>query len=83
MPVMTKETTVFVCGIMLTIVPFLGIPSLYKVVLTVGLGVILTLTGYALRRARFLITIDRGNGERAADSFVETTEPLFDERTLQ
>lgn len=80
---MTKETTVFVCGIALIIVPFLGIPSLYKVSLVVGLGIILVLTGYALRRARFLSTIDHGNGERGVDSFVETTEPLFDERTLQ
>lgn len=80
---MTKETVVFVCGVVLTIVPFLGIPALYKVALIVGLGVVLTLTGYSLRRARFLSTIDRGNGERGVDSFVETTEPLFDERTLQ
>lgn len=80
---MSKETFVFVGGIVLTLVPFLGVPATWKVIATVTLGVLFTLVGYRLRRARFLLAIDRGNGERGTDSFVETTEPLFDDRTLQ
>lgn len=80
---MSKETFVFIGGIVLTIVPFLGIPSTWKVVATVTMGVLFLLVGYRLRRAKFLSAIDRGNGERGTDSFVETTEPLFDDRTLQ
>jgi len=80
---MSKETFVFIGGIVLTIVPFLGIPSSWKMVATVTLGVVFILIGYRLRRARYLSAIDRGNGERGTDSFVETTEPLFSDRTVQ
>ena len=73
-----KETTVFVLGILLTIIPFLGIPLLWRQYIIMGIGVILILVGYALRRRAFLSRIDKGNGERGTDSFVETTEPLFD-----
>ncbi len=73
----------FIGGIVLTIVPFLGVPATWKVVATVTLGILFTLIGYRLRRARFLSAIDHGNGERGTDSFVETTEPLFPDRTLQ
>ena len=80
---MTKETLVFIFGICLTVLPFLGIPELWKQYLVSGIGVILIITGYALRRNLFLLKIDRGNGERGSDSFVETTKQLFDERELQ
>ncbi len=80
---MSKETFVFMGGIVLTIVPFLGIPATWKVAATVTLGIIFILVGYRLRRAKYLSAIDRGNGERGTDSFVETTEPLFPDRTVQ
>jgi len=76
--VLMKETTVFVFGILLTIIPFLGIPLLWRQYIIFGVGVILILVGYALRRRAFLARIDKGNGERGTDSFVETTEPLFE-----
>jgi hypothetical protein len=79
---MSKETLVFIGGIVLTIVPFLGIPSSWKVVATVFIGVSYIYVGYRLRRARFLSEIDRGNGERGTDSFVESTTPLFDDHTV-
>lgn len=81
--VMTKETLVFFTGILLTIVPFLGIPEDWRKYTIAGLGALLILVGYALRRAVYLAKIDRGNGERGTDSFVETTEPLFRESELQ
>ena len=76
---MTKETLVFFLGILLTIIPFLGVPDLWKQYAIAGAGVVLIIVGYALRRARFLSHIDRGNGERGTDSFVETTKRLFDD----
>lgn len=80
---MSKETLVFLFGIMLTVIPFLGVPELWRQYAVSGIGVLLILIGYALRRAAFLATIDQGNGERGNDSFVETTKPLFDERGLE
>ena len=80
---MTKETLVFFCGILLMIVPFLGIPELWRYGVTAFLGAVLILTGYGLRRSQYLKHIDRGNGERGNDSFVETTEKLFDEGALK
>jgi hypothetical protein len=75
----TKETIIFLVGILLTILPFLGIPLVWRQYAIFGLGIILIVIGYTLRRKAFLERIDRGNGERGTDSFVETTESLFDE----
>ncbi len=80
---MTKETLVFLLGIILTVLPFIGIPLLWRQYAIFGIGVILILVGYVLRRQVFLDRIDQGNGERGTDSFVETTEKLFDDNTVQ
>jgi hypothetical protein len=80
---MTRETLVFLFGIVLAVLPFLGVPELWKQYLVSSIGVILILVGYSLRRSLYLLKIDRGNGERGSDSFVETTKQLFDERELQ
>lgn len=78
---MTKETFVFFSGILVILIPFFGIPETWKTIAIVIVGALLIFVGYAQRRARYLATIDRGNGERGNNSFVETTQPLFDERT--
>jgi hypothetical protein len=80
---MSKETCVFFGGMVLTVIPFLGIPEWWTRAFIVALGVIFILVGYGLRRAKFLTLIDRGNGERGTDSFVETTTPLFPDRTVE
>lgn len=80
---MTKETLVFVAGIILTIVPYIGIPLAWRQYIIFGFGVVLILIGYALRRAVYLRQLDFGNGERGTDSFVETTERLFEDSTLE
>lgn len=80
---MTKETFIFLAGILLTIVPFLGIPLMWRQYAIFGIGVLLIFVGYILRREVFLNRIDKGNGERGTDSFVETTEKLFDDSTVQ
>ena len=80
---MSKETLVFLFGIILTFIPFLGIPLLWRQYAIFGIGILLILIGYALRRKVFFDRIDNGNGERGTDSFVETTEKLFDERAIE
>lgn len=74
-----KETLVFISGILLTVIPFLGVPETWRQYAVMAIGVLLILIGYVLRRAAYLNRLDRGNGERGSDSFVETTETLFDE----
>jgi hypothetical protein len=77
---MSKETFVFFIGITLTLVPFLGIPEDWKQYAVAILGAFLILIGYMLRRALYYARIDRGNGERGDDSFVETTSQLFSDQ---
>ncbi len=80
---MSKETLVFILGILLTTVPFLGVPEIWRQYGVMSIGVLLILIGYALRRSLYLDRIDRGNGERGIDSFVETTERLFGESEVE
>ena len=77
---MSKETTVFLLGIILTLVPFLGIPESWRQYSVLGIGVLLIVVGYILRRSVYLSEIDYGNGERGSDSFIETTDSLFEEQ---
>jgi hypothetical protein len=79
----SKETFVFIAGFLLTIIPFLGIPLQWRQYAIFGIGVLLIFIGYLLRRQVFLARIDRGDGERATDSFVESTEKLFEDNTVQ
>lgn len=80
---MSKETLIFIGGLLLIVLPFLGIPEDWERVAVVVFGVTFLLAGYALRRARYLAGIDQGNGERSTNSFVETTQTLFEDRTVQ
>ncbi len=80
---MSKETIVFVFGILLTLIPFLGIPLLWRQYIIFSVGALLIFIGYSLRRKLFLEHIDKGNGERGTDSFIETTEKLFDDRAIE
>ena len=75
---MSKETIVFISGIVLMITPFLGVPSEWRQYAVAFVGAILILVGYSLRRRAYLRMIELGNGERGNDSFVETTEKLFE-----
>lgn len=76
---MSKETFVFIFGVLLTVVPFLGVPETWRQYSILAIGILLILIGYALRRDAYLSRIDKGDGERRTDSFVETTKELFDE----
>lgn len=74
---MTKGTLIFLFGIILVVLPYLGIPTSYKMIISITLGVFLILLGYALRRGEYLATLDDENDMRTSDTFVETTEQLF------
>lgn len=69
---MSREALVILLGFTLILWPSIGIPSEWKTYGLIGMGILLVLVGYSLRHARYLRTIDRGNGERGTDSFVES-----------
>lgn len=75
---MSKETFVFFIGVILTLLPFLGIPEDWKNYAVATCGAFLILVGYMLRREVYFTRIDHGNGERGDGSFVETTKQLFE-----
>jgi hypothetical protein len=68
---MTRESVVFLTGIVLFLVPNLGIPEDWKYAIYIGLSIILMIVGYMLRHAAFIRRIERSNGELHTDSFVE------------
>jgi len=74
---MKSGTLVFFSGLLLVLLPYMGIPSDWKQYSYLGIGVLLILLGYIIRRRQFLDEIDYGNGERGTDTFVETTKDLF------
>lgn len=75
---MKSGTLVFLSGLLLVLLPYFGIPSLWKHYSYLGIGIVLILLGYIVRRRQFLDEIDYGNGERGTDTFVETTKDLFE-----
>ncbi len=68
---MTRESLVFITGIVLFLVPNLGIPDDWKYFFYIGLSIVLMIAGYSLRHSAFLRRIEKDTGERHADSFVE------------
>ena len=74
---MSKETLVFVLGLFVFMTPFFGFPREWKEWLLIGIGIILMVVGYALRRNAFFQSLEQEGGERRADVFVES--PRVDE----
>lgn len=74
---MTRETIVFLAGIVLVVLPHLGVPNHWKTYGISLLGALLIFIGYSLRRSAFYRSIDNGSGERGTDMFIENTAPLF------
>jgi hypothetical protein len=68
---MSKETAVFVLGIVVFFTPFLGLPTEYKEWIFIVSGLLLIGIGYRLRRRAFLLSIESENGERRGEMFVE------------
>lgn len=69
---MSKETFVFILGIVVFFTPFLGLPGEYKEWILIVSGILLFVTGYRLRRAKFLRSLEHHSGERRGDAFVES-----------
>lgn len=70
---MSKETSVFVLGIIVFFSTFLGIPTEYKEWIFIVSGGLLIAIGYRLRRQAFLRSIENESGERRDEMFVENT----------
>ena len=68
---MSRESIVFTIGILLLVIPHLGIPDAWKLYFYIVAGLILVIAGYSLRRSAYLRRIESENGERQADSYVE------------
>ena len=68
---MSRESIVFTLGILIFVTPRLGIPESWIGYFFAGTGVILVIVGYSLRRSSYLRSIQKENGERSTDSFVE------------
>jgi len=80
---MSKGTLIFIFGIALMLVPSLGIPLLWKQYILFGMGVLLLLIGYIVRRTDYFRTLENESGLRSDETFVETTTPLFSDSKLQ
>jgi hypothetical protein len=74
---MRTGSYVFIIGILLIILPFLGIPSIWKQYLTITFGIALLLFGYIIRRRQFLMSHTNDDGEFVTETFVETTPEMF------
>jgi len=68
---MSRELIVFIVGILVVVAPHLGVPEEWKLYFFTGVGALLMIVGYSLRRASYLRSIEHQAGERRADSFIE------------
>lgn len=75
---MSKGTTIFLSGMLLIIVPSMGIPLVWKHIILFAVGVLLLGIGYSLRRQQYLSTLSVDDNVRTAETFVETTDSLFE-----
>ncbi|MFN3188096.1 MAG: hypothetical protein ACK42D_00920 [Candidatus Paceibacteria bacterium] len=65
------------------LIPSLGIPLLWKQYILFGMGALLLLIGYIVRRADYFRTLENEGGVRSDETFVETTVPLFSDSKVQ
>ena len=77
---MSKETLVFILGIVAFFTPFIGVPSEYKKWILIVIGGLLMSIGYVLRREAFLQSFTHESGERRANVFVESAQVQSSER---
>ena len=73
---MSKESLILILGIVIFFTPSLGVPSEWKSYILSGSGILLVIIGYLLRRAAYLRSTERENGERATDSYVESSKRM-------
>ncbi len=68
---MSRESIVFVLGILVFLMPYLGIPDNWKFYFYNVAGILFILVGYSLRRSAYLRSIEKEDGEHDGDSFAE------------
>lgn len=59
------------------LIPFLGIPLLWKQYIIFAIGIFLLLIGYVVRRADYFYGHKDEHGVLTDETFVEATTPLF------
>lgn len=68
---MSRESIVLFSGIIVTALPYLGIPTEWKRYGFAFCGILLIALGYSLRRSAFFRSIEVAPGERRGEAFVE------------
>ncbi len=68
---MSRESIIFTVGLLVVIVPYLGVPEDWKRYFFIVAGALLMIVGYSLRRSAYLRSIEHDAGEHHSDSFVE------------
>ncbi len=74
----SRESLVFLLGVIIFVIPLIGVPPLWKEYALIAIGVLLVALGFSLRRSAYYRRIDRGNGELGNDSFVESQPSLLE-----
>jgi hypothetical protein len=74
---MHKATLIGLLGLLLVVLPFLGVPEAWQLYGTVGSGGLLVVLSYLSIRDQIYYESDMGNGERGNESYLETTDSLF------
>lgn len=77
---MRNGGVVLCVGVLLLVVPALGVPPVWKQWLAWVGGVALVVSGYLQIRHAMQAHVDLGDGERETDTFVETTGSLFTDK---
>lgn len=68
---MSRESIVLLLGIILFLLPHLGVPEQWKLYFYTAAGLVLIFVGYSLRRSAYLHSIETAEGEHESDSFAE------------
>lgn len=76
---MSRESLVILFGLLIFLTPLLGIPPAWKEYLMLGVGALLIIIGFSLRRSAYYHKINKGNGEIGTDSFLQSQPDLLDE----
>lgn len=74
---MRKDTMLVILGLMIALVPFLGVPSSWKMALIVALGIAVTLTSLSLRHyltrvSERLSQFSKTQEQKSSPVYVET-----------
>ncbi len=80
---MSRESLVFVFGLLVFLIPFLGLPRNFKDIGLLVIGGALMLLGFMLRRSAFVRSIEKSTGERQADAFTESPITASEVEALQ